>query len=93
MSQTPSPTSRSAALSKRTTGLTWPALGIILACLMALPAAAGYVFFYQLHDDWAVLCWRDQASDQKSCRLNAPPAGATGAKPGTRRRACSACLP
>ena len=58
------------------------ALAIVIACLIALPAVAGYVFFYQLHDDWAVLCWRDQASEKKSCRLNAPPAGATG---GTRR--------
>ena len=54
----------------------------IACCVMVLPAAAGYIFFYQLHDDWAVLCWRDQASEIKSCRMNAPPAGATG---GTRR--------
>ena len=44
--------------------------------------AVGFVFFHQVRGDWAVLCWRDMVSQQKTCRLNAPPANMTL---GTRR--------
>ena len=60
----------------------FPALCIGLLLEIGAAAAVGFVFFHQVRGDWAVLCWRDMVSQQKTCRLNAPPANLTL---GTRR--------
>ncbi len=55
-------------------------IGLLLE--IGAATAAGFVIFHQVRGDWAVLCWRDMVSQQKTCRLNAPPANMTL---GTRR--------
>ena len=50
------------------------ALCVGLLVETGVAVAAGFVFFHQVRGDWAVLCWRDMVSQQKTCRLNAPPA-------------------
>lgn len=49
-------------------------LASILLMGFALPATAAYVFFHQVRGDWAVVCWREIATEKKHCRLSAPPA-------------------
>ena len=62
--------------------LFFAALCVGLVLQIAAASAVGFVFFHQVRGDWAVLCWRDMVSQQKTCRLNAPPANMTL---GTRR--------
>ena len=50
------------------------ALCVGLLVETGVAVAAGFVIFHQVRGDWAVLCWRDMVSQQKTCRLNAPPA-------------------
>lgn len=45
---------------------------VILGWLLAGPASAAYVFYYEVVGEWTIVCWRDQFSDQRLCHLTAP---------------------
>ena len=49
-----------------------PALSCSAALLLAAPAAPAYVTFHQVFGDWAVTCWRDEATGRDDCAMSAP---------------------